>query len=168
MQNGDVKADQKLGKDTQEAIEKSKAESTSTQHQGVEVGQDAEMENADHPAKEQTNVAGVEEKDEANGEKKPDEPSKTENSGTVNATEKLMEHARPQEDQKPEPESVITGESAVEEGEREKEMPSNILEKGIIYFFFRARVNVDDPQDTNDIARSYMIMRPIPHGELFL
>lgn len=43
-------------------------------------------------------------------------------------------------------------------------MPSSILEKGIVYFFFRARVNITDPQDVNDIARSYMILRPLPKG----
>lgn len=37
---------------------------------------------------------------------------------------------------------------------------SNILERGIIYFFFRGRVNVDEPQDTSDIARSFIILRP--------
>ena len=126
------------------------------------------MENADESVKEHAHVRGAEEKDEANGEKKPEEQSRIEDSGTVNATEKLMEEARPQEIQQPEPESIDTGDSAVEEGEREQEMPSNILEKGIIYFFFRARVNVENPQDTSDIARSYMIMRPIPHGELSL
>lgn len=52
--------------------------------------------------------------------------------------------------------------NAVEPDAREADPPSSILEKGIIYFFFRARVNVDDPQDVKDIARTYMIMRPIP------
>lgn len=47
---------------------------------------------------------------------------------------------------------------------RDGEVPSSILEKGIVYFFFRARVNVSDPQDVNDIARSYMILRPLPKG----
>ena len=55
-------------------------------------------------------------------------------------------------------------ESAVEAGAREEEAPSSILEKGIIYFFFRARVNVHEPHDTDDIARSYLVLRPIPHG----
>ena len=54
--------------------------------------------------------------------------------------------------------------TAVEPGARDDQTPSSILEKGIIYFFFRSRVNITEPQDTSDIARSYMIMRPIPHG----
>jgi hypothetical protein len=53
--------------------------------------------------------------------------------------------------------------SAVEpQGRGESEAPpSSILEKGIIYFFFRGRVNVDKPSDVNEIARSYILLRPI-------
>ena len=43
----------------------------------------------------------------------------------------------------------------------EPNVPSNILEKGIIYFFIRGRVNVEKPTEVNDIARSYMLLRPI-------
>ena len=57
-----------------------------------------------------------------------------------------------------------TNGDAVEPKAREEDVPSSILEKGIIYFFFRARVNVEDPQDVQDIARSYFVLRPIPHG----
>jgi hypothetical protein len=53
-------------------------------------------------------------------------------------------------------------ESIVKDGEREAEIPSSILEKGIIYFFFRGRVGVEDPQGIEDVARSYIILRPIP------
>ncbi|KAK4135805.1 hypothetical protein BT67DRAFT_440680 [Trichocladium antarcticum] len=42
-------------------------------------------------------------------------------------------------------------------------VPSSILEKGIIYFFFRGRVNVDDPSSIDDIARSFLILRPLAH-----
>lgn len=57
-----------------------------------------------------------------------------------------------------------TNGDAVQPEARGDKVPSSILEKGIVYFFFRARVNVDDPQDINDIARSYMILRPLPKG----
>ncbi len=40
--------------------------------------------------------------------------------------------------------------------------PSSILEKGVVYFFFRGRVNTDEPKGLEDIARSYIILRPIP------
>ncbi|KAK4691793.1 hypothetical protein P7C71_g5284, partial [Lecanoromycetidae sp. Uapishka_2] len=60
---------------------------------------------------------------------------------------------------------VSTTDSAVEESStREAATPSSILEKGIIYFFFRGRVGINEPSDVSDIARSYIILRPIPHG----
>ncbi|PTB69024.1 hypothetical protein BBK36DRAFT_1166896 [Trichoderma citrinoviride] len=45
----------------------------------------------------------------------------------------------------------------------DKNAPASILEKGIIYFFVRGRVDVDKPEDVDDIARSYIILRPIGH-----
>lgn len=43
-------------------------------------------------------------------------------------------------------------------------MPSNVLEKGIIYFFTRGRVGIDDPQNVQDLQRSYFVLRPLPQG----
>ncbi|KAH8884951.1 hypothetical protein GQ53DRAFT_660880 [Thozetella sp. PMI_491] len=54
------------------------------------------------------------------------------------------------------------GDTAVEPHGRGDEVASSILEKGIIYFFFRGRVDTDDPQGVEDIARTYVILRPIP------
>lgn len=54
---------------------------------------------------------------------------------------------------------------AVEESaKREESTPSSILEKGIIYFFFRGRVGIDEPSEVGDVARSYIVLRPLPHG----
>ncbi|KAI3325995.1 hypothetical protein HD806DRAFT_488849 [Xylariaceae sp. AK1471] len=44
---------------------------------------------------------------------------------------------------------------------RQGTVPSNILEKGLIYFFFRGRVEIDEPSEINEIQRSYMIIRPL-------
>ena len=55
-------------------------------------------------------------------------------------------------------------ESIIEDDKREAEIPSSILEKGVIYFFFRGRVGIEDPQGIEDIARSYIVLRPIPLG----
>ncbi|AEO65542.1 uncharacterized protein THITE_2047521 [Thermothielavioides terrestris NRRL 8126] len=60
-----------------------------------------------------------------------------------------------------EPEVKKDDASAVEPQGREEAVPSSILEKGIIYFFFRSRVNVDEPLDVSEIARSHIILRPI-------
>jgi len=64
------------------------------------------------------------------------------------------------DDTKNDDETTTKGDSAVKPGE-EEDVPSNILEKGIIYFFIRGRVGIDDPEQVGDIARSYMLLRPI-------
>lgn len=48
--------------------------------------------------------------------------------------------------------------------EREEAVPSNILEKGVIYFFYRPRVNVSEPHSVDDVARSFVVLRPTPLG----
>ncbi|KAK5628845.1 hypothetical protein RRF57_004560 [Xylaria bambusicola] len=40
-------------------------------------------------------------------------------------------------------------------------VPFSILEKGIIYFFFRGRVGIDKPSDVKEIQRSFMVLRPL-------
>lgn len=49
-------------------------------------------------------------------------------------------------------------------GKREEIVPSNILEKGIIYFFYRGRVNVEEAHGVQDVARSFFVLRPTPMG----
>ncbi|KAF2967070.1 hypothetical protein GQX73_g6498 [Xylaria multiplex] len=51
--------------------------------------------------------------------------------------------------------------AAEKPGARQNVVPSSILEKGIIYFFFRGRVGIDEPSDVNEIQRSFMILRPL-------
>ncbi|KAM4057691.1 hypothetical protein HRG_009318 [Hirsutella rhossiliensis] len=43
----------------------------------------------------------------------------------------------------------------------EPHVPSNILEKGIFYFFVRGRVGIDEIEKVDDVARSYILLRPI-------
>ncbi|KAJ0124006.1 hypothetical protein J7T55_012479 [Diaporthe amygdali] len=52
--------------------------------------------------------------------------------------------------------------TAVEPHGRQASTPSNMLEKGIIYFFFRGRVGIDHPEQVSDIARTFMLLRPVP------
>ncbi|EFY87057.1 hypothetical protein MAC_06955 [Metarhizium acridum CQMa 102] len=40
--------------------------------------------------------------------------------------------------------------------------PSRVLEKGVPYYFIRGRVGSDEPKSIDDIARGYLILRPIP------
>ncbi|KAK4140416.1 uncharacterized protein C8A04DRAFT_32089 [Dichotomopilus funicola] len=77
--------------------------------------------------------------------------------------EKKQENGAP-EDQttKQEPPIKEPKDSAVEP-QAHKDTPASILEKGIIYFFYRGRVNTDSPSSINDIARAFILLRPIAH-----
>jgi len=54
--------------------------------------------------------------------------------------------------------------SIVEDPKREAAIPSSILEKGIVYFFYRPRVGIEDPKGISDVARTFIVLRPIPLG----
>ncbi|KAL7805433.1 hypothetical protein V8C44DRAFT_224467 [Trichoderma aethiopicum] len=56
-----------------------------------------------------------------------------------------------------------TSGKAKTKADTDKDASPSILEKGIIYFFIRGRVDVDKPEEVDDIARSYIILRPIGH-----
>ncbi|KAF2457580.1 hypothetical protein BDY21DRAFT_344253 [Lineolata rhizophorae] len=54
---------------------------------------------------------------------------------------------------------------AVEESpSRAKAMPSNIVEKGILYVFTRGRVGIEEPEGVSDLQRTYFVLRPLPKG----
>lgn len=57
-----------------------------------------------------------------------------------------------------------TEDAIVQSQTREEAQPSNILEKGIIYFFTRGRVGTDNPDSVQDLQRSFMVMHPLPSG----
>lgn len=46
----------------------------------------------------------------------------------------------------------------------EKVKNSPIMEKGVIYFFFRPKVAVEHAESLNDVQRSYIVLRPLPLG----
>ncbi|KAI5210046.1 hypothetical protein E4T39_00473 [Aureobasidium subglaciale] len=77
-----------------------------------------------------------------------------------------VETKEPEEFKESKESKISKGEDgAVEESkDRAEQMPSNILEKGIIYFFTRGRVGIDDPQSVQDLQRSYFVLRPLPKG----
>ncbi|KAK3393975.1 hypothetical protein B0H63DRAFT_459634 [Podospora didyma] len=102
---------------------------------------------------------------------KVSEPSKTKAEAPLK-TEESKEMEGKKETQEPEETKQTQADKAKEEPQptdlatavepREESVPSSILEKGIIYFFIRGRVGIDDPSSVDDIARSYMLLRPIP------
>ncbi|KAL5435908.1 hypothetical protein PMIN06_004690 [Paraphaeosphaeria minitans] len=51
-----------------------------------------------------------------------------------------------------------------ESSQREKNIASSILEKGIVYFFTRNRVGIEDSESVGDLARTYFVLRPLPIG----
>jgi hypothetical protein len=128
-----------------------------------EAEEGAEAENVES-AKEHSDVTGSKQNGDANSDKTSDDTLKVDNTGDVETKDEAMTDAVHNDSKEPDASDFRHDESAIEDGAREEETPSSILEKGVIYFFFRARVNVEEPHDTGDIARSYIVLRPIPHG----
>jgi len=92
-------------------------------------------------------------KEETKNEQSPKEEDNAQESaakGTPPATENKKQHNGGQ------------GEGgAIEPHEAPESIPTSIVEKGIIYFFFRGRVGIDEPSEVSEVARSYIILRPI-------
>ncbi|KAI4237057.1 MAG: hypothetical protein LQ349_002147 [Xanthoria aureola] len=106
-----------------------------------------------------------------NGTLKPEDPatangkgSKQENLDTASGEPDQAAQAEAKQNGTEEAKPSTGGDAVEESSKREESTPSSILEKGIIYFFFRGRVGINEPSDVNDIARSYIILRPLPHG----
>ena len=161
--NGDSKEDVEM-KDEQEAepAEASKAKTGADEvaEREEEVRNQEPMD--DEEKKEE--LSAEKEGPETNGDAKGngEEPKK-------NGFDALMDHTGKDEDKNVTEEGtgskVSEADNAVEDSsKREGVMPSNILEKGVIYFFFRGRVGIEVPTDVNEIARSYIVLRPLPQG----
>ncbi|KAJ9492715.1 hypothetical protein VN97_g496 [Penicillium thymicola] len=91
---------------------------------------------------------------------KREEPVKTEEPSEVQPPQE-----QPVEPPQEKPQGIEGGLRKSEE--RENVVSSNILEKGFIYFFFRPRVNIEDPQSMGDVARSFFVLRPTVLGAEF-
>ncbi len=62
-------------------------------------------------------------------------------------------------------ESDVNGDGAIEQSsQREKNIASNILEKGVVYFFTRNRVGIEDSDSVGDLQRTFFVLRPVPKG----
>ena len=105
-------------------------------------------------------------KDDAFKEMMKNDPDGSKDAGNAGENGSL-EHdsSKPEPDETPAISKISNADSAVESSsKREESTPSSILEKGIIYFFERGRVGIDEPSNPNEIARSYIVLRPMPHG----
>ncbi|KAL7770947.1 hypothetical protein CFE70_000887 [Pyrenophora teres f. teres 0-1] len=89
-------------------------------------------------------------------EDKPDDAAKTNKSSQDKQDDKNDGTAK---------ESTAEDEGAVEESsQRAKQVPSNILEKGVIYFFTRNRVGIEESESVGDLQRTFFVLRPMPTG----
>jgi hypothetical protein len=68
------------------------------------------------------------------------------------------------EDTASKPDTANDNGAIEESSQREKQIPSNILEKGLIYFFTRNRVGIDDADSVGDLQRTFFVLRPLPAG----
>lgn len=125
-----------------------------------------------------TREDAVEEREDASGKKEQngvkDGNAKIEQNGLKNGEKNAFDevkgdanevHAAAEKEQVSKTEEISkNNDSVIEDEKREAEIPSSIMEKGIIYFFFRSRVGIEDPQGIEDVARSYIVLRPVPIG----
>ncbi|KAF2635808.1 tetrapyrrole biosynthesis, uroporphyrinogen III synthase [Massarina eburnea CBS 473.64] len=65
--------------------------------------------------------------------------------------------------------NVQTEEDTVQDSsQREKELPSSILEKGVIYFFTRNRVSVEEAESVGDLQRTYFVLHYTCSNDRFM
>ncbi|KAL4921807.1 esterase-like activity of phytase-domain-containing protein [Aspergillus aurantiobrunneus] len=114
-------------------------------------------------------VAQPEEKPAERPELKHEEQPRVKSEETadedIKKPQKKGEERTEKADEKPSGASINGTEAGMKKSEeREEIVPSNILEKGLIYFFYRGRVNVNEPHGIQDVARSFFVLRPSPLG----
>jgi hypothetical protein len=71
----------------------------------------------------------------------------------------LASHDKPAKASKPSKDRTKPIKSSPSRG---TEIPSTIVEKGIVYFLTRGRVNTENPQNVSELQRSYLVLRPLP------
>lgn len=112
--------------------------------------------NRDGKQKEENSHGGDDENDHDEMEADDTKPG---DDDQTNSKAKNADNAGP--DKKPKSDAK-NEDNAVETEARSGTIPSTVLEKGIIYFFFRGRVGIDHPERVSDIARTHFLLRPIP------
>lgn len=158
------KRDRKASKNqpTIDSMLDTQTEDTNMQEIAQDVVDDAEKEKTEKQSSEQSvkgeNIKAAKEETtcatngtEAKNTDGQDSESKTDDSADKNTKDaaKIEAHS----------------DGAIEESsQREKKMPSNILEKGVIYFFTRNRVSVDEAESVGDLQRTFFVLRPLPAG----
>lgn len=120
------------------------------------------MEKNDEAPKEDEKKEAVPKEDTTEGQAETSTTTKMAHTGKISKEESSTSHEGPSGAA---PATDGSGSGAIESSQSRKDaLPSNVLEKGIIYFFARGRVGVDEIADVKDVARSYFVMRPLPAG----
>lgn len=124
---------------------------------GIGTSKDKDMKDAPPEEEKPSNGGKPEEKvtEEANkheAQAEAKEESKEEPKDETKETEEPKKDTKPGEQ----------GEGAMQEDpKRENKLPSNILERGIVYFLTRNRVGIEDSNDVGDLQRTYFVLRPL-------
>ncbi len=172
VENGEDEKNVTTGNENEQ--EKNKEAEVEENEKNVAAGNENEQEKNKEAKVEQNGKPDIEMTDRQNGEhegtngaekKEEQEPAKGPEKnafGEVKAAESEFEKAAKEEEAQKTEQIITNSDSIVEDPKREAAMPSSILEKGVIYFFFRGRVNVEEPQSVDDVARSYIVLRPLP------
>jgi hypothetical protein len=96
---------------------------------------------------------------------KDDEKDATEENNASDSVAKADTSTKGETKENATEEDTANGDGAIEKSsQREREIPSNILEKGLIYFFTRNRVGIDDADNVGDLQRTFFVLRPLPTG----
>lgn len=130
-------------------------------------GEKSAKQDTTEPPKIEENLKPSKQNNEHKDDEKPSQPEEQPEPIKQKGEPNIEDETKSDTDDKGVQESRKDGsnsELAVKSSEREKQVASNIIEKGIIYFFTRGRVGVEDPESVQDLQRTFFVMRPIPTG----
>ncbi|KAK9367518.1 hypothetical protein V1509DRAFT_626193 [Lipomyces kononenkoae] len=73
-----------------------------------------------------------------------------------------VEQNKDEEEQEPKEKKVKHEAEAATKSEAGEGPPKNVLEEGLIYFFFRPKVGTTEVSSVEDVQRTYIVLRPLP------
>ncbi|BCS22279.1 uncharacterized protein APUU_30504S [Aspergillus puulaauensis] len=143
--------------------EKKETEKKAEQAEGLQqVPERVEADEKPEAQPEETPAAAPDVKHEVTLQEKPEETQKEKQE---KPRDEPVEGPTGKTEEKPDGTSINGTEAGMTKTEeREDIVPSNVIEKGLIYFFYRSRVNVPEAHSMQDVARSFFILRPTPLG----
>jgi hypothetical protein len=132
-------------------------------HKDIEMKEASEGDGAEEPTQEkQTEEKKAVEEEITDEEMKMAEEKATDEE--MKTAEENDAKDAPAKEEEPKGDSNSEANAVQESSQRKENLPSNILEKGIVYFFIRNRVGIDDSESVGDLQRTYFVLRPLPIG----